>query len=145
MPSPTKNWERNSYYFVFSLKCLESRWTQRYELSKPTGSNTMKNWLIVKVENNSELAAEWMLLYTSLIIWIKKKIAGSCVLFCQYEEKSCMAQMFLIERCQTWNDRASNQRHCTSENAKCNKSPLTSSKFHLIAGLSLFPPQTTES
>lgn len=62
----------------------------------------MKNQLIVKEENNSELAAEWVLLYTSLVIRILlKKNAGSCLLFCRYEEKSCMPQMFLIERCQT--------------------------------------------
>lgn len=33
----------------------------------------MKNQLIVKVENNSELAAEWVLLYTSLVIRILLK------------------------------------------------------------------------
>lgn len=33
----------------------------------------MKNWLIVKVENNLEFVVEWMLLYILLIIWIKKK------------------------------------------------------------------------
>lgn len=44
-------------------------------------------------------------------------------------QKSCMPQMFPVERCQTWNDSAGNQRHCTSENAKCNKSPSFSSEF----------------
>lgn len=33
----------------------------------------MKNQLIVKVENNSELAVEWVLLYTSLVIRILLK------------------------------------------------------------------------
>jgi len=45
-----------------------------------------------------------------------------------------------IERCQTWNDSAGNQRHCTSENAKCSKSPSTSRKFPLIAAPSRLPP-----
>lgn len=43
-------------------------------------------------------------------------------------------------RCQTWNDSAGNQSHCTTENAKCNRSLSTSSKFLLIAAPSPLPP-----
>lgn len=70
-------------------------------------------------------------------MWLKK--ISSVLSVFLLVPRCCMPQMFLIERCQTWKDGAGNQRHCTSENAKCNKSPCTSSKFPLIAAPSPLP------
>lgn len=83
----------------------------------------------IKFKNNSGLYAAKLLLYMSDCIMWFKKISSVLSVFLPVQ-KSCMSQMFPIERWSTWNS-AGNQRHYTSQNTKCRKSPSTSNALWL--------------